>query len=157
MSSKIPYALQGFSVRYLTKMLHGWLRLPGRGYKSVMKIRSLKWKENSRSDLSINLSSCSFECQKSFPPREVRDFRVLTVKDVYPGKRPGNRYALLTVWDALSLCHSEDGQAGTFEVGQKFMVTNLLPSSTASWEHITTENSQIFLATQRSSRWTRLR
>jgi breast cancer 2 susceptibility protein len=60
--------------------------------------------------------------QKTFPAREVRNFRVLVVQDAYSNKRPSRRQAQLTVWDALSLSNSEGSKAGSFEAGQRFMV-----------------------------------
>ncbi|KAF7972587.1 hypothetical protein HWV62_17384, partial [Athelia sp. TMB] len=61
------------------------------------------------------------ELQKTFPSREVRNFRVLIVKDAYSNKRPSHRQAQLTVWDALGLSLSEGSKGGSFETGQRFM------------------------------------
>lgn len=54
----------------------------------------------------ISCFLCSSVCklQDSFPPRDVRGFRMLRVKDAQQGNRTlSMRTALLTVWDANSL------------------------------------------------------
>ena len=56
------------------------------------------------------------------PPREVRNFRVIIVEDACTRRRPANRKAQLTVWDVLNLPFSEGADAGTFEIGQRFLV-----------------------------------
>lgn len=56
------------------------------------------------------------------PPRNVRNFRVLVVRDARTGDKPSSRVAQLTVWDVESLVLSEGGQLGSFQVGQRFMV-----------------------------------
>lgn len=71
----------------------------------------------------FNSSTPTREMQKIIPPREVRDFRILVVQDAYSNRRPAHRRAQLTVWDALSLSHSEGSQAGSFEPGQRFMAS----------------------------------
>jgi len=97
------------------------------------------------------------ELQKIFPPREVRNFRVLAVQDAYSNRRPSHRKAQLTVWDALNLSHSEGSQAGSFESGQRFMVTNLIPTQASAWMSHDEADSEVYLSTRRDSRWTRLK
>lgn len=97
------------------------------------------------------------ELQKTFPPREVRNFRVLIVRDAYSNRRPSHRQAQLTVWDALSLSHSEGSKAGSFEAGQKFMVTNLMPTQPNAWMNRDEVDSEVYLSSRRDSRWTSLK
>jgi len=56
------------------------------------------------------------------PRREVRNFRVIIVEDACTRRRPANRKAQLTVWDVLNLSFSEGAEAGTFEMGQRYLV-----------------------------------
>lgn len=69
--------------------------------------------------------------QTKCPPREVRNFRVIIVKDAYPGTRGGNdsRQAQLTVWDVLNLTIAEGSNTGDFKVGQRFLVSYFQRSS----------------------------
>lgn len=62
--------------------------------------------------------------QSKCPLREVRNFRVIIVKDAYPGTRVSNsfRKAQLTVWDVLNLSITEGSNAGDFKMGQRFLV-----------------------------------
>lgn len=63
--------------------------------------------------------------QSLCPPRDVRNFRMLTVRDACTRRRPANREAQVTVWDVLNLSLSEGGTAGSFEVGHRFLVSML--------------------------------
>ncbi|KII94288.1 hypothetical protein PLICRDRAFT_99668, partial [Plicaturopsis crispa FD-325 SS-3] len=65
------------------------------------------------------------ELKSICPAREVRNFRVLVVEDANTHKRPALRKAQLTVWDALSLSHSEGSRAGAFDPGQRFLVSGI--------------------------------
>jgi len=96
------------------------------------------------------------ELKSICPPREVRNFRVLVVEDVCTQRRPSHRNAQLTVWDVLSLTLSEGGKAGAFEQGQRFRVTNLMPTQQNSWMD-REPGSEVFLSTRRDSRWTRIK
>jgi breast cancer 2 susceptibility protein len=96
------------------------------------------------------------------------------VQDAYSNKRPSHRLAQLTVWDALSLSHSEGHEAGAFEAGQRFMVnifyilkpleysnqlqvTNLIPTQSSAWMSRDEVDSEVYLSSRRDSRWTRLK
>ena len=62
--------------------------------------------------------------QSACPPREVRSFRVLLLRDddARATRRPARRVVELTVWDVLSLAF--DGvPAGQFKEGQIFQVS----------------------------------
>ncbi|KAG6814155.1 hypothetical protein H0H92_002150 [Tricholoma furcatifolium] len=61
------------------------------------------------------------ELQHICPPRVVKNFRIIVVQDARTRKYPGNRKALLNVWDVLNLSFSEGGSPGHFEIGQRFM------------------------------------
>ncbi|KAG1885542.1 hypothetical protein F4604DRAFT_1726659 [Suillus subluteus] len=91
------------------------------------------------------------------PPREVRSFRVIIVKDAYTPTRGGDngRKAQLTVWDVLNLSIAEGSQAGEFKLGQKFLVTNLMPKQVSAWMD-RGPGSEVYLATTKNSRWKRL-
>ena len=55
------------------------------------------------------------------PPREVRSFRVLLMRDARTTRRPANRAVELTAWDVLSLSFNEAPE-GQFKEGQRFQV-----------------------------------
>ncbi|KAG2368840.1 hypothetical protein BDR07DRAFT_1390250 [Suillus spraguei] len=99
------------------------------------------------------------ELHDKCPPREVRNFRVIIVKDAYTTTRGDNsnsgRKAQLTVWDVLSLSIAEGSQAGEFKLGQKFLVTNLIPKQVSAWMD-RGPGSEVYLATTKNSRWRRL-
>ncbi|KAG2076942.1 hypothetical protein BDR04DRAFT_1067282 [Suillus decipiens] len=97
------------------------------------------------------------ELQDKCPPREVRNFRVIVVKDAYTTTRGdnGGRKAQLTVWDVLNLSIAEGSQAGEFKLGQKFLVTNLIPKQVSAWMD-RGPGSEVYLATTKNSRWRRL-
>ncbi|KAJ3508616.1 hypothetical protein NLJ89_g5662 [Agrocybe chaxingu] len=96
------------------------------------------------------------ELQIICPPREVRSFRLLTVQDARTSRRPANRMAQLTVWDVLSLNLDEGSKAGSFECGQRYLATNLVPTSPNAWMD-TQPGSEIYLSTRRDTRWRRIK
>lgn len=61
------------------------------------------------------------------PPREVRDFRVIVARDARTQKKPGNRYAQITVWNVLNLVFNEGEKSGALKEGQKFFVSITTP------------------------------
>ncbi|KDQ63249.1 hypothetical protein JAAARDRAFT_75716 [Jaapia argillacea MUCL 33604] len=89
------------------------------------------------------------------PLREVRNFRVIVVQDAQTCRKPALRKAQLTVWDVLSLRFSEGGKPGSFEEGQRFMVTNVIPSQQGAWM-ANEADSEVYLSTRRDSKWTKL-
>jgi len=95
------------------------------------------------------------ELRNLCPPREVRSFRVIAVKDACTQRRPAHRTAQLTVWDVLNLRTTEEGGAGDFQVGQRFRVTNLIPTQQNAWMG-REPGSEVYLCTRRDSRWTRV-
>jgi breast cancer 2 susceptibility protein len=60
--------------------------------------------------------------QNICPQREVRNFRVLIVKDVRTHRRPAHRKAQMTVWDVLGL-NLDEGKTENFQEGQRFRVS----------------------------------
>ncbi|KAI9511878.1 hypothetical protein F5148DRAFT_178985 [Russula earlei] len=95
------------------------------------------------------------ELQSTCPPREVRSFRVLLTHDACTTRRPARRVAELTVWDVLSL--GFDGTpAGHFKEGQRFQVTNLLPTQKNAWMDRGVEGAHVYLSTSKTSRWIKL-
>jgi breast cancer 2 susceptibility protein len=63
--------------------------------------------------------------QSACPPREVRSFRVLLMRDACATRRPARRVAELTAWDVLTLSFDES-PAGKFKEGQRFQVLSSL-------------------------------
>lgn len=59
--------------------------------------------------------------QSACPPREVRSFRVLLMRDARTTRRPARRMVELTVWDVLSFAF-DGATAGQFKEGQAFQV-----------------------------------
>lgn len=96
------------------------------------------------------------ELKNLCPPREVRCFRVLIVQDSRTLRRPAHRKAQLTVWDVLQLTPSEGHAAGTFETGQRYLVTNLMPTQPSAWMGCE-PGSEVYLSTRRDSRWTTIK
>jgi len=94
------------------------------------------------------------ELQAACPPREVRSFCVLLMRDARVARRPANRVVELTAWDVLSL--SFDGAtAGRFKEGQRFRITNLLPTQKSAWMDRQAEGSHVYVSSSKISRWTR--
>ncbi|KAJ7293018.1 hypothetical protein C8J57DRAFT_1111207 [Mycena rebaudengoi] len=89
------------------------------------------------------------------PPREVRNFRVLVVQDACTRRRGANRSAQLTVWDVLSLAGSEEKAREGFQLGQRYVVTNLMPTQQSAWMDFG-EGSEIYISTRRDSKWRRM-
>lgn len=104
------------------------------------------------------------------PPRKVRDYRVVRLKDarlppppappatvasaaaqqaggsgVKPKKNPYARTLKLTVWDATE--HGDE-----LREGRRFLVTNLMPTSKSAWRKADDEGD-IFLSTKRDTKW----
>ncbi|KAF9516595.1 hypothetical protein BS47DRAFT_1340741 [Hydnum rufescens UP504] len=89
------------------------------------------------------------ELKSILPPRDVRNFRVIRVKDARVWRRPALRTAQITVWDVLAL-----GE-GFLTEGRRYLVSNLMPSQASSWPALK-EEGEVFLTTRRDSRWRRL-
>ncbi|THH03452.1 hypothetical protein EW145_g6247 [Phellinidium pouzarii] len=66
------------------------------------------------------------------PPRDVRNFRIVIVRDAQTRRRPANRIAQLTLWDVLSLCVSEGGRPGAIEIGQRFLLKGIADDKSRS-------------------------
>lgn len=92
------------------------------------------------------------ELEALCPARDVKDFCVVAVKDARTLRRPQNRTAQITVWDAVSLTTGEESMKG-FETGQRYLVTNLIPTQPSAWMD-RSPGSVVYLATKRNSRWT---
>ncbi|KAK0198815.1 hypothetical protein F5146DRAFT_1021090 [Armillaria mellea] len=90
------------------------------------------------------------------PPRDVRNFRVIVVKDARTQRRPGNRVAQLTVWDVLNVSLSEGRPAGSFEPGDHCLVTHLQPTQCSAWMDCA-PGAEIYMCTTRNTRWRKLR
>ncbi|KAH9058304.1 hypothetical protein EDB87DRAFT_1685476 [Lactarius vividus] len=95
------------------------------------------------------------ELQAACPPREVRSFRVLLMRDACVMRRPARRVVELTCWDVLSL--SFDGAAaGHFKEDQRFQITNLTPTQKSAWMDRYAEGSHVYVSSSKISRWTKL-
>lgn len=104
--------------------------------------------------------------QDIFPPRVIRNFRVVVVKDAVIHRKPTNRRAQITAWDVLSMDQDVLAEGRRFWVRIGFCswpapsithfdykVTNLTPTSVGSW----TKDTDIYLSTKRDTRWQRIR
>ncbi|KAH8102418.1 hypothetical protein BXZ70DRAFT_928500 [Cristinia sonorae] len=109
--------------------------------------------EKDRENLIDNMER---ELNQSCPPRQVRSFRVLVVHSHVPpsSSRTHTRRAQLTVWDIDQL-QMEEGESEGIKPGQRFMVTNLVPTQMRSWTGVEGDG-YVFLSTRRDSRWVRL-
>ncbi|KAI0756270.1 hypothetical protein C8Q80DRAFT_1127651 [Daedaleopsis nitida] len=90
------------------------------------------------------------------PPRSVRDFRVVVVKDARWERKEPTRTAQITLWDPLRMVFSEGGTPGDIREGQRFLVTNLQPNQPGAWMAPGPE-SVIYLVSKRNTRWTNIR
>lgn len=126
----------------MTPYTAGWLARHARDY--IGKERERMHEEIAR-DLEIN-----------YPSRNVRNFRVIVVKDSRWVKREPLRRAQITIWDVLNITHTEGGKAGHFEEGQRFLATNLQPTQQAAWMAPGVD-SVIYMSSRRDSRWTKLK
>jgi len=95
------------------------------------------------------------ELQAASPPREVRSFRVLLMRDACATRRPARRMVELTVWDVLELGF-DGAPVGHFKEGQNFQVTNLLPTQKNAWMDRSVEGGHVYLSTSKTSRWNKL-
>ncbi|KAI0050561.1 hypothetical protein FA95DRAFT_1486944 [Auriscalpium vulgare] len=96
------------------------------------------------------------ELKDLVPPRDVRNFRVLFMTDAATSRRPANRVVEVTVWDVLSLALDESAAAGAFREGQRYRVTNLVPSQKSAWMDAGPD-SHVYLSTGRGSKWMKMR
>jgi len=60
--------------------------------------------------------------QALYPPRDVKDFRVVVARDARTDRKPANRTAQITVWNVMGLVFEEGGEGGDFKPGQTFLV-----------------------------------
>ncbi|PPR01921.1 hypothetical protein CVT24_001260 [Panaeolus cyanescens] len=96
------------------------------------------------------------ELDSIHPPRKVRSFCVVVMQDSKTMRRTSNRSVQLTVWDANTLVLEEGDRPATFRVGQRFMVTHLMPTQPNAWMK-EESNPEVFLSTRRETRWTKLK
>jgi len=107
-----------------------------------------KEREKARDEIESELNSL-------YPPRDVKDFRVLIARDVHTDRRPANRTAQITVWNVMGLVFEEGGEGGEFKVGQTFLVSNLLPNQPRSWMNPSGDaDGVVYLATGKRTHWT---
>ncbi|KDQ15696.1 hypothetical protein BOTBODRAFT_108380, partial [Botryobasidium botryosum FD-172 SS1] len=99
-------------------------------------------------ELNIGFDSC-FGFQSRCPPRQVRPFCVVRIKDARTSRKPSLRTAQLTVWDLASL-----GE-GALAEGQRYLISNLNPSQQRSWQKHTV-SGEIFLSTRKDTKWKRM-
>ncbi|KAG8969730.1 hypothetical protein FRC03_001075 [Tulasnella sp. 419] len=86
------------------------------------------------------------ELESRFPPRNIRNFRVIRFKDYQTKKHQPTRTGQLTVWDVLSL-----GENAMVE-GKRYLVTNIVPSQPKAWQRHDREGEACF-NTRKDSRW----
>ncbi|KAH9923670.1 uncharacterized protein B0H18DRAFT_1014556 [Fomitopsis serialis] len=73
------------------------------------------------------------ELEADYPPRESRSFRVIVVKDARWEKREPLRQGQVHIWDILKCVQTEGGKPGHFEVGERYLISNLMPSHKTAW------------------------
>ncbi|KAM0788329.1 hypothetical protein ACM66B_001471 [Microbotryomycetes sp. NB124-2] len=130
----------------LQELEHSENRARAIGKFSATQIRGMLESLAQRGDISDAYSrDVESELNRLCPPRDVRNFRVVRIKDAQPlseGKLA--RSALLTVWDANEL-------GGDFlKEGKRYLLTNVTPKG--SWHR---QSPEVTLATRRDSRWLR--
>ncbi|KIK90938.1 hypothetical protein PAXRUDRAFT_831248 [Paxillus rubicundulus Ve08.2h10] len=96
------------------------------------------------------------ELESICPPRNVRAFCVLRVKDAHTQKHPSNRRAQVTVWDIPALSVTEGWTSAPFASEQHFLVTNLVPTQSSAWMD-RSSGSEVYLSTRKNTKWTRTR
>ncbi|RPD82278.1 hypothetical protein L226DRAFT_607431 [Lentinus tigrinus ALCF2SS1-7] len=96
------------------------------------------------------------ELQHACPPRSVRDFRVVVVKDARWTRKEPMRTAQITLWDPMRMVFSEGGSPGEIREGQRFLVTNLVPSQLNAWMAPGPE-SVVYLVSKKDARWTNIK
>ncbi|EIN13926.1 hypothetical protein PUNSTDRAFT_117563 [Punctularia strigosozonata HHB-11173 SS5] len=121
----------------------GWLA-------RFIREQSIKERNRSREDIEQELKDLC-------PPRNVKDFRVIEVTDARSERNNPLRKAQMTVWGAMALERSEDGESiGCLKEGQTFLVTNVQPSQQKAWMAPGVD-SVVYLSTTRQTRWTKTR
>ncbi|GAA5967105.1 hypothetical protein JCM11641_000443 [Rhodosporidiobolus odoratus] len=85
------------------------------------------------------------ELADKYPPRDVRSFRAVRVRDAREGSKPSTRTALLTVWDV------QTGEDGFVKEGGRYLIWNTVPKG--NWRKTDLE---IVLATRRDTRWKKI-
>jgi len=119
----------------------GWL-------SRTIRENIVKEKERAKDEIESELNSL-------YPPRDVKDFRVVIARDAQTSRRAANRTAQITVWNVMGLIHEEGGERGTFKVGQTFLVTNLLSNQPGSWMNPSADrDGVVYLATGKRTHWT---
>ncbi|KAH7886062.1 hypothetical protein F5I97DRAFT_1877368 [Phlebopus sp. FC_14] len=93
----------------------GWLA-------RLIRDKTLQEREGIGREIERELESIS-------PPRDVRAFCVLIVRDAYTQKHLPTRRAQLTLWDVPGASATEPSLGGRFVVGQKFMACVSIPGS----------------------------
>ncbi|GAA6011243.1 hypothetical protein JCM10207_008275 [Rhodosporidiobolus poonsookiae] len=101
--------------------------------------------ENAQASRYRAVEELQKELAEKYPPRDVRGFRVVRVRDGRDGQKGSTRTALLTVWDAQSF------EEGFFKEGGRYLISNTMPKGT--WR---TGDAEISLTTRRDSRWRKL-
>ncbi|RDX51158.1 hypothetical protein OH76DRAFT_1555272 [Lentinus brumalis] len=96
------------------------------------------------------------ELQFACPPRSVRDFRVVVVKDARWARKEPMRTAQITLWDPMRMVFSEGGSPGEIREGQRFLVANLEPSQPRAWMAPGPE-AVIYLVSKKNARWTSIK
>ncbi|KAG8763946.1 hypothetical protein FRC11_008273 [Ceratobasidium sp. 423] len=87
------------------------------------------------------------ELASTCPPRKVRNFRVVVIKDARSLRKPTERTAQLTAWDVLAF------GTDALRVGQRYLLSNVQPSQPGSWRK-NDFGGDIYLSTRRDTKWT---
>ncbi|CAE6514695.1 unnamed protein product [Rhizoctonia solani] len=87
------------------------------------------------------------ELASTCPPRKVRNFRVVVIKDARALRKSTERTAQLTAWDILAF------GSDALRVGQRYLLSNVQPSQPGSWRK-NDFGGDIYLSTRRDTKWT---
>jgi len=134
--SKAFNVLSGVTAKYA-----GWL------YRAIRE-NIVKEREKANDEIESELNAL-------YPPRDVKDFRVVVARDARTDRKPANRTAQITVWNVMGLVFEEGGDGGDFKAGQVFLVSNLLPNQPGSWmDPPANSDGIVYLATGKRTQWT---
>lgn len=119
-------------IRSITPVACGWLAL---ALREKIAHDEERMSEEVARDLDVRFPLVNYKyrlrayhfsqtrTQIACPPRNVRSFRIVLVKDAHTIRRPAQRQCQITVWDVLSLQLVEDDRPGDFKPGQRLLVS----------------------------------
>ncbi|KAH9932032.1 uncharacterized protein BXZ73DRAFT_89984 [Epithele typhae] len=121
---------------------------------SWLRRHALEQLERAREHLHDDIEN---ELRHVCPERNVRDFRVLVVRDARWEKREPTRTAQITLWDAMRMVFADGGAPGDVRAGQRFLVTNLQPNQPRAWMRRGEEGAVVYLVSKKNTTWTTIK